>query len=284
MRELLGVGFHKVFYDCYVASSMPITEELRAEAALGVSPPGSHASHFTAARLWDGVVPDDPDVHVRCPAKGAGADDRGSRRTARSDETPTTRFRGIPISTPEQTFLELAALGFDLVALVVLGDSLIKAGRTTVLRLTEFLVDTSAQGALAARNAVRYVRENVDSPMESRLRMLLVLAGLPEPTINLILRNADGSWRRRFDMCFPDLKLIIEYDGRQHAGNTRQWQGDLRRREELDALGWRIIVVTADDLYHHPEDVLDRVREAMTDRGATGIRRRFRNDWRRYFA
>ena len=95
---------------------------------------------------------------------------------------------------------------------------------------------------MAARYAVRYVRENVDSPMESRLRMLLVLAGLPEPTINLILRNADGSWRRRFDMCFPDLKLIIEYDGRQHAGNTRQWQGDLRRREERDALGWRIVV------------------------------------------
>ena len=263
---------------------MPITEELRAQAALGVSPPASHVSHFTAARLWGGVVPDDPDVHVRVPGERGRTRRQGLKAHRSLGETPTTRFRGLPISTPEQTFLELAALGLDLVALVVLGDSLIKAGRTTVLRLTEFLVDTSAQGALAARNAVRYVRENVDSPMESRLRMLLVLAGLPEPTINLILRNADGSWRRRFDMCFPDLKLIIEYDGRQHAGDTRQWQGDLRRREELDALGWRIIVVTADDLYHHPEDVLDRVREAMIDRGATGIRRRFKNDWRRYFA
>jgi len=38
VRELLGVGFHKVFYDCYVASSTSITEELRAEAALDVSP------------------------------------------------------------------------------------------------------------------------------------------------------------------------------------------------------------------------------------------------------
>jgi hypothetical protein len=38
VRELLGVGFHKVFYDCYVASSISITEELRAEAALDVSP------------------------------------------------------------------------------------------------------------------------------------------------------------------------------------------------------------------------------------------------------
>ena len=219
-----------------------------------------------------------------CPAKQVGVDDEGSKRTARSRSLRLRGFVDFRSVLPSRHFSSLPPSVSICVALVVLGDSLIKAGRTTVLRLTEFLVDTSAQGALAARYAVRYVRENVDSPMESRLRMLLVLAGLPEPTINLILRNADGSWRRRFDMCFPDLKLIIEYDGRQHAGDTRQWQGDLRRREELDALGWRIIVITADDLFNHPEDVLDRVREAMTDRGATGIRRRYKPDWRRYFA
>ena len=132
--------------------------------------------------------------------------------------------------------------------LVVLGDSLIKAGRPAVLRLTEFLVDTSASGRVGCRNAVRYVRENVDSPMEAGCGCSWSLAGLPEPTINLILRNADGSWRRRFDMCFPDLKMIIEYDGRQHAGRHPPVAGRSRRREELDALGWRIIVVTADDL------------------------------------
>ena len=119
--------------------------------------------------------------------------------------------------------------------------------------------------------------------METRLRMLLVLAGLPEPMVNVIVRNADGSWRRRFDLSYPALKLIIEYDGRQHAQDTRQWQGDLKRREELDALGWRIIVITAGDLYNDPEGVLIRVREALAERGATGIRRNFKNDWRPFF-
>jgi very-short-patch-repair endonuclease len=52
------------------------------------------------------------------------------------------------------------------------------------------------------------------------------------------------------------LKLIIEYDGRQHAMNSAQWQRDLKRREELDALGWRIIVVTAADLYDAPSKCL----------------------------
>ena len=49
LRELLSPRYHKIFYDCYVASAIPITTELRAAAALGISPPGSSVSHFTAA-------------------------------------------------------------------------------------------------------------------------------------------------------------------------------------------------------------------------------------------
>ena len=60
LRELLSRRFHKIFYDCYVASTVPITTELRAEAALGISPPGSHVSHFTAAQVWGAVVPGPP--------------------------------------------------------------------------------------------------------------------------------------------------------------------------------------------------------------------------------
>jgi hypothetical protein len=37
LGELLNHRFHKVFYDCYIASTVPITTELRAEAALGIS-------------------------------------------------------------------------------------------------------------------------------------------------------------------------------------------------------------------------------------------------------
>jgi very-short-patch-repair endonuclease len=119
--------------------------------------------------------------------------------------------------------------------------------------------------------------------MESRVRMLLVLAGLPEPQVNFIVRHPDGSWRMRFDLCYPALKLIIEYDGRQHAMNSAQWQRDLKRREELDALGWRLIVVTAADLYDAPDQVLARVRDALIERGALGIRRQFKTEWLRYF-
>jgi very-short-patch-repair endonuclease len=164
-----------------------------------------------------------------------------------------------------------------------IGDSLIRACRTSARELLDAALAWRGRGAKQARRAARYVRDGVDSAMESRLRMLLVLAGLPAPQVNFIVRHPDGSWRMRFDLCYPALKLIIEYDGRQHAMNSAQWQRDLKRREELDALGWRIIVVTAADLYDAPEQVLARVRDALVERGATGIRRHFKTEWLRYF-
>jgi very-short-patch-repair endonuclease len=284
LRELLSPRFHKIFYDCYIASTIPITTELRAKAALGISPSGSYVSHFTAAQLWGAAVPNVSDVHVTVPGDAGRTVRRGVKAHAAADGTATTRIRALPITTPEQTFLDLAAAGIDLVALVVLGDSLVRACKTSVRELVDAANRWRGRGAKQARRAARYVRDGVDSVMESRLRMLSVLAGLPEAQVNFIVRHPDGSWRMRFDLCYPALKLIIEYDGRQHAMNTAQWQRDLKRREELDALGWRLIVVTAEDLYDAPEQVLVRVRAALIERGATGIRRQFKTEWLRYFA
>jgi very-short-patch-repair endonuclease len=283
LRELLSPRFHKIFYDCYIASTIPITTELRAEAALGISPSGSYVSHFTAAQLWGAVVPDVSDVHVTVPGDAGRTVRRGVKAHVAADGTAMTRIRALPITTPEQTFLDLAAAGIDLVALVVLGDSLVRACKMSARELVVAANRWRGRGAKQARRAARYVRDGVDSVMESRLRMLLVLAGLPEAQVNFIVRHPDGSWRMRFDLCYPALKLIIEYDGRQHAMNTAQWQRDLKRREELDALGWRLIVVTAQDLYDAPEQVLVRVRAALIERGATGIRRQFKTEWLRYF-
>jgi hypothetical protein len=120
----------------------------------------------------------------------------------------------------------------------------------------------------------------MDSPQESRLRLLLVLAGLPEPTVNLIIRGRDGSWRRRYDLAYQHVRLIIEYDGRQHVEDSRQWLTDIFRREELDQMRWRLVIVTSEGIYRDPLRTLGRVRDAVLECGATGIRRTFRPQWK----
>ena len=92
---------------------------------------------------------------------------------------------------------------------------------------------------MPGRRAAAYVRAEVDSPMETRLRMLLVLAGLPEPSINVKIRAVDGEVLRRYDLSFPTVRVIVEYDGRQHIERVEAWESDLERREAIDGDGWR---------------------------------------------
>lgn len=81
--------------------------------------------------------------------------------------------------------------------------------------------------------------------MESRLRLLIVLAGLPEPKVDHKFYDEHGRVRRRLDLRYLVIRLIVEYDGRQHAGSLEHWGEDLERREEFDDDGWRILVVRA---------------------------------------
>jgi hypothetical protein len=119
--------------------------------------------------------------------------------------------------------------------------------------------------------------------METRLRMLIVLAALPEPEVNVIIRHENGDWKIRFDLCYPLLKLIIEYDGWQHLLEQKQWTRDLKRREWLERNGWRIIVINSDAYYDEPWQTLQRIRDAMVDRGQTGLPRRPPAVWTRQF-
>lgn len=283
LSTLLGPRYHKVIYDRYVLASEPITTRLRAEAAVRASAPRTYVSHYTAAELWGGVVPRVPDVHISGPDETHRCR-RGQVKAHTSDgKPPPTYHQGLPISTPAQTFLDLAGLGLTLLSLVVLGDSLVKAGRLTPEQLVEAAAEASGRGVKPARRAAAYVRRGVDSAMETRLRMLLVLAGLPEPEVNVILRRDDGSWLVRLDLYYVAYRLLVEYDGRQHAEDTRQWRRDIIRRETLDSMNIRLLIVTKEDLYNHPEQVLVRVRDALIERGAQGIRRSFRPQWRAHF-
>jgi very-short-patch-repair endonuclease len=88
---------------------------------------------------------------------------------------------------------------------------------------------------------------------------------------------------RRYDLCYPDLRIIIEYDGRQHANDLGQWNTDIYRREELDDAGWRMIVVTAEGVYRKPEETLTRIRKVLADRRCPGLPRTISAAWRPHF-
>jgi Protein of unknown function (DUF559) len=282
MRQLSGPRYQRIFSNLYVSAETPLTPLLRARAALRVSPAGSHASHHTAAEIWDVWVPTQARTHVSSPREESRCQRRGIRSHDVNAGAEVVVHCGVPVSSPTQTFLDLAELA-DLVDLVTCGDSLVRAGLTTPERLRAAADRWEGPGRRLARRAAGLVREGVDSPMESRLRMLLVLAGFPEPMVNVIVRDESGSWVVRFDLCYPGLKLVVEYDGRQHAEDQEQWGRDIERREQLDRWGYRLIVVRAHDVYVDPERTLRRIAAALRERGCREVPRRFKHEWAKYF-
>lgn len=279
-KSLRGSDYHAIFRGVWVPSAA-VDDDTRIRAAVHLHPPGAIASHFSAARLYDLPVPEHPFEHVTV----FKSRDRRSRPGLKSHVTKRPRriqtVRGIPVLDPVSTFIQLAG-SLSLVDLVVLGDAIVKRFKIKPSRLVAQCRKSGDYYAARASEVALLVREGVDSPMETRLRLLIVLAGLPEPMTNVRIYNEDGTLRRRFDLYYPDGRLIVEYDGRQHANNSAQWHADLERREEFDAEGYRIIVVVGRDIYREPLATLERIRSALIARGVTDVPA-ISDGWREHF-
>jgi len=266
-HELQGPRYRSVLHGIYVSSSVPDVPWVRAAAALLVHPPGAVASHSTAARLRRAPVPADASEHVTV----AHAVDRRQRRgltchVAALDAADVQVVRGLRISSPERMFVELAT-ALDLVDLVVVGDWLVgdKQRLTTPEQLISYCATSKLPHARRAREAAAYVRPRVDSPMETRLRMLIVLAGLPEPEVNRKVRDELGTVVARLDLSYPGVRVAVEYDGRQHLELLDQWERDVERRDDLE--GWRVVTVTSKGIYREPDKTVQRVWRALKERG-----------------
>ena len=280
-RDLRGSKFRRIFHGVYIDARVPDHPLIRAEAALLVHPPTAFASHVTAARAHGLPVPTHPAEHVTV----VSAADRSKRAGIKchvADTDDVIEISGVRVSGPHRMFVELAPM-LSLVDLVVVGDALVRLGKTTPAALAAACERSDARHATEALQAARYVREEVDSPMETRLRMLIVLAGLPEPEVNHKIRDEHGRVTRRFDLSYPSVRLIVEYDGRQHVEIQQNWTSDLERREEFDDAGWRILVVTSDGIYKDPAKTVARVHRALRSQGWRGLPTRTSDAWRPHF-
>jgi len=110
------------------------------------------------------------------------------------------------------------------------------------------------------RRTIGLAEPATESVMETRLRLLLVTAGLPRPQPQVSLYDEAGQFLGRPDLYYPLHRLALEYDGAQHRENLA---GDNRRQNRLVDAGYRLLRFTAADVLSAPDSIVALVRRAL---------------------
>lgn len=144
---------------------------------------------------------------------------------------------------------------------VVAADAALHAGACTRDELRAALAACRGRtGVALARRAVELCRAGAESPMETRLRLLVVRAGLPEPVLQHRVQPSIGELR--LDQAWPDRQLCLEYDGYDPHTTRHAFARDRVRWRALAAVGWQIHPVTYAGV-RHPARLVAELRSAL---------------------
>jgi hypothetical protein len=277
-RMLRGKRFRRVFSGVYMCGDLPDTPLTRLAAAM-LRAPHAFATDLSAAHVLGIPVPEDSITYLGI-RRGEPRPRSAGVRTREYVEPPETVVRsGIAVTAAAPLFVQLAERLRPL-DLVIAGDAMVRTEQTSLDCLRDAAAAAQGRIGLRARHALGLVRARVDSPMETHLRLLIVLAGLPEPIINRDVISQQGGWLARPDLSYPAWRIAIEYDGEHHRVDRRQWRSDIARRENLEAEGWIVLVITATDVFQRPAPTLMRIVAALARRGCPDLPPRLDDDWR----
>lgn len=164
---------------------------------------------------------------------------------------PTADPRSGRLATRERTWLSLLN-SMTLEYAVAIADHLLRVprpryeeGRHSPYSSVEKLqhtIDThgGTPGIILARRALELARVGADSVQESRCRLAFYAAGLPEPVLNLPLRDAQGVSLGTPDFYWKNARVAAEYDGSHHREIERfTWDRD--KDAAFERLGVRVI-------------------------------------------
>lgn len=269
----------------------------RASAFVKAVPDDCAFSHRTAAEILGIPIPrrhesaEDLDLmrtRRRPPIKRAG-----TRWHSGLEHRSIVTVADLPVTSPADTWCDLAApwLGLSIDDLIIAGDAVCELLATTrfqdelhprlhpgdegwerdralrgILRMMQTLgARRRHKGKGRLLEAFPHLRPRVWSPMETRLRLLLLRARLPEPLLNAEVHFAHGGGRiMTGDLVWPEQRVIGEFHGLHHAAlKTRA--ADSTKRGLAEADGWRVIEVFKHQVFE------DRYRAELLRRFATHL-------------
>lgn len=260
--RLRGPGFRRLFRGVYVERAAVVDHDTLCRAAALLLPAGAALSHRSAAMLHNAfVLARDQPVEITAET---GVRSQPGLQVVRSPLGPEDLVRrgGLQVTSPLRTAFDLARRR-DLATAVVGVDALLNVRAVRPPALAAYVEEHSGwQGINAARRAIALARPFVESPMETRLRLVPVLGGLPEPVVQYEVFDGVGHLVARLDLAYPEHRLGLEYDGDHHRERAT-FQRDAVRLNRLNLLGWTVLRFTADDVLRNPDRTLAQIRAAL---------------------
>jgi hypothetical protein len=190
----------------------------------------------------------------------------------RVEASDLARVHGVWVTNGAQTWRELARV-LTVPDLVAVGDHLLRWQLATSAELSLMVERTVGRpGAGRLRDSLAMLDPGSESPMESRVRAILLLGGLHGMVSNLAVTLPGVRATYRLDLAYPHEKVAIEFQGGYHH-DLAQWQSDMTRASRLHAHGWVVMLLNVRDL-DDPAELVSRVRRELAARGRVAIQGR----------
>jgi very-short-patch-repair endonuclease len=231
---------------------------------------GDHAvlSHKSAGQLW-GILAtktDDerehgrpPIIHVSVPA--AKSHRRGGIRIHRRRALPErdrSAHRGIPVTSPARTLLDLASAVHPGQLEAAINESNACELIDPESLRDELEVRRGAAGAPALRRILdQHTFSLTDSELERRFLDLVRRAKLPKPQTQ---QRVAGF---RVDFFWPERQLVVETDGLRYHRTAAQQSKDRHRDRALIAAGFTVLRFTHAQVQYRRDDVVRTLRRVL---------------------
>jgi very-short-patch-repair endonuclease len=268
--RLANGSLFEVFPGVYLVgheAEPPLSREC---AALLYCAPRAMLSRRTAGRLMGLPVPRTADIEVTV----VGCRRRAARpgltisSIAHIESAELRRHDGLPITSPSLTLLDLGGLIGEATLVKALNEArvqdLVNDGELhDTLRAHANRRGARALARLLAREESEFA---VESEGEALCLKLMIAHGLkPDRT-----RARVGPYR--VDFLYESERLIVEVDGYRYHRTKERFVADRRRRAELMARGYDVLVVSWADLVDEPRETMSRLRAVRARYRAAALR------------
>ena len=260
-RRIATRRLESVFPGVFRVVGSVATQRQRALGAclwLGSEASVSHTTASAFLRL-DGIETNE--LHASVPMtvrRGRGGAGVIVHRTVSLPARERRLVDRIPCTSAARALVEIAPMVGEEI-LEAAFESARRMGLATVASVIRAQADLDRRaGAVALHRVIeRAARRPLESRLEVKLGRLLARSSLPPSEVQYRI----GSYR--VDRAWPAHRVAVEADGFQHHGKRLEWKRDRRRIAAIEAVRWRVVHVTWDDVTRQPTQTLDRIAFAL---------------------